>query len=166
MRADFDRFALAEGPALRRFAVHLLGSATYADDVVQETLFKVSLRWSRLDGPLAYARLTLLNVVRDGARARRRRPETIGLHAVPERANGRDVAGDVAVRDELLRALASLPLQMRAVVVLRYVEDRSEAETAADLGISRGSVKSQGSRGLERMRAQLADNDRGEGARL
>jgi len=76
------------------------------------------------------------------------------------------VAGDVAVRDELLRALASLPLQMRAVVVLRYVEDRSEAETAADLGISRGSVKSQGSRGLERMRAQLADNDRGEGARL
>ena len=163
-RSEFDAFAVASAPALRRFAIHLVGDASNADDVVQETLLRLSLRWPRVDSPMAYARLTLLNVVRDAARARSRRPEVMGLSPV-DRDSGIDVAGDVAARDEVLAALAALPLRMRAVVVLRHVEDLSEAETAAALGTSVGSVKSQSSRGLARLRSLLRQDDSEAGAR-
>lgn len=68
----------------------------------------------------------------------------------------------IDARDELLRALATLPPRMRAVIVLRYYDDLSEADTAEALGISAGSVKAQASRGLDRLRTALTTLETGE----
>ena len=83
-----------------------------------------------------------------GRRDPRRRP----AHA--DRAPG-DAYAAYDTRDEIARAVLALPPRMRAVVVLRYFDDLSEADTAAALGMSVGSVKSQASRGLERLRSVL-----------
>jgi RNA polymerase sigma factor (sigma-70 family) len=83
--------------------------------------------------------------------------ETLGdVPAHADRAHG-DAYAALDTRDELGRAVLQLPARMRAVIVLRYFEDLSEADTATALGMSVGSVKSQASRGLDRLRAVMAE---------
>ena len=149
--AEFDEFVRTRHAALLRFAHLLTGDPHAAADLVQEALEKAGLRWRgirRQDAPEQYVRRSMLNShINHG---RRRRREHLVADA-PERS-GRDAEP----RDEALwRLLATLPPQQRAVLVLRFYEDLSEVETARVLGCAVGTVKSNTSRALARLRAAL-----------
>jgi RNA polymerase sigma-70 factor (sigma-E family) len=137
---------------LLRMAYLLAGSWPGAEDLVQSVLVKVMGRWSRIDDPMAYLRRAMVN--QQASVWYRLRAEVL-TPRLPERSVTGDVSEETAQRDELMRALAKLPPRTRAVVVLRYWEDLSEAETAEILGCSVGAVKSQGSRGLAQLRIAL-----------
>ena len=113
--------------------------------------------WRRVRGdPEAYLRRTMYRMAVDSWRVRRRQG-VVSLCAAEfvepvNRAGGLDGMDGVAERDALVGALAALPPRQRAVLVLRYWEQMSEAETAAVLGCTAGTVKSSASRGLARMR--------------
>lgn len=157
--AAFAEFVTREWSRLVRVAHLLTGDPGRAEDLVQQTLVKVHRHWRKVHregSPYAYTRAALVNESTSWWR-RKRVPESLG--DIPARADRdpRDAYAGVDNRDALIGALRSLPPRMRAIVVLRYYDDLSEAETAAALGISVGSVKSQTSRGLERMRAVLGE---------
>ena len=163
---DFARFVRARWDSLVRTAYLLTGDRGRAEDLVQTTLVKVHRRWSHVaaESPYAYTRAALANESASWWR-RRRVAESLGdvpVHA--DRAHG-DAYAAVDARDELARAVLRLPPRMRAVIVLRYFEDLSEADTAAALGMSAGSVKSQASRGLERLRTVMQEQDDPTGER-
>ncbi|WP_425570993.1 SigE family RNA polymerase sigma factor [Rugosimonospora acidiphila] len=139
---------------LLRTAYLLTGTWPNAEDLVQIALMKAMRNWSRIDDPMAYLRRALANQRATIWSRMRRQPLPVGK--LPDHPDSRDLAESVAQRDELLRALAGLPPRMRAVLVLRYWEDLSEADTAGILGCSIGSVKSQASRGLAQLRSVLA----------
>jgi RNA polymerase sigma-70 factor (sigma-E family) len=150
--------------ALLRTAYLVVWDAADAEDLVQECLLAVARRWPRvrrMDHPHAYARRVLVNLALDGAQRRtRRRRELVGdeaatLSAVPDDDAARRLHA-VGVRAELLQALGTLPPRQRAVLVLRYFEDLSEAQVAELLGCSVGTVKSTTSRGLTRLHAALS----------
>jgi RNA polymerase sigma-70 factor (sigma-E family) len=154
---EFRRFVQARWQALVRTAYLLTGDQGRAEDLVQQTLVKVHRRWDHISrdettgGPYAYTRAALANESASWWR-RRRVAETLGdVPAHADRATG-DAYAAYDTRDELARAVLALPPRMRAVVVLRYFDDLSEAATAEALGMSLGSVKSQASRGLDRLR--------------
>ncbi len=163
-RADFEQFVTASSDALLRTAYLVVWDPVEAEDLVQECLLAVARRWPRvrgMDHPHAYARRVLINLALDGAKRRtRRRRELVGddagtLTAVPDESSARRLNA-VGVRAELIAALATLPPRQRAVLVLRYFEDLSEAQVAELLGCSVGTVKSTASRGLTRLQAALA----------
>lgn len=148
--AEFTAFVRASSSALTKTAWFLTGDAELARDLVQEAYVKTYLAWGRIRPveAVGYARKVLVNLNID--RWRRRRPESVGN--VPERpVPSAESAADE--RDRVARMLAGLPRQQRAVVVLRYLDDLSEQDTAACLGISVGAVKSAASRGLAALRA-------------
>lgn len=151
----FTAFAVARTPALSRIAYLLCGDEHRAADLVQLALERTFRAWSRVeDGdPFAYARRVIATARIDGWRRTRRDVLTdpAGLRSPAVR----DATGTVLDRDELVRALRQLPESQRRVVVLRYLLDCSEAQTADELNISLGSVKSAGSRGLGRLRELL-----------
>ena len=125
-----------------------------AQDLLQVALERAWRRRrtiARNDNTEAYVRKALVNASIDRWRWLRRRDER-PLDAAGPGPSGGDPASLVARRDELIRALAALPPRQRAVLVLRYWEDLSEAEVARVLGCSVGTVKSQASRGLARLR--------------
>ena len=162
-RADFERFVRDNTDSLLRTAYLIVGDLPEAEDLVQETLLKASRRWprvSRMDRPAAYARRVLVNLALDGSRHRsRRRRELTGepTAELPDATNGLHAIDE---RDELLVALAELPPRQRAVLVLRYFLDLPEADVAAALKCSLGTVKSSASRGLARLEQALtATND-------
>jgi RNA polymerase sigma-70 factor (sigma-E family) len=150
---DFSDFVKVRYADLLRTAYLLTGTTHTAEDLVQTSLLRVLRRWHRIEDPLAYVRRCMVN--ERTSWWRRLRGIEVLAATPPERSRG-DHADDVANRDELLTALAGLPARMRAVLVLRYWEDLSEADTAALLHCSPGSVKSQASRGLARLREVLA----------
>jgi len=158
---EFARFVRARWDQLVRTAYLLTGDRGRAEDLVQTTLVKVHRRWSHIasvESPYAYTRAALANESASWWR-RRRVAETLGEvphHA--DRAPG-DAYAAFDTRDEIAQAVLGLPPRMRAVVVLRYFDDLSEADTAAALGMSVGSVKSQSSRGLDRLRSALRGSD-------
>ena len=154
--ADLERFLAQRGDHLLRTAVLLTGSREAGEDLLQTAVERLLRRWRRFDGdPEGYLRRTLCNLAIDGyRRAGLRRQKELLLRAGPRQAQ--DVTGDVDLRDALVRLLLQLPARQRAVLVLRYWEQLTEAETAAILGCSEGTVKSAGSRGLTRMR-ELAE---------
>lgn len=137
---------------LLRIAYLLTGSWPGAEDLVQSVLVKTMGRWSKIDDPMAYLRRAMVN--QQSSVWRRLRGEVLTAR-LPDRSTVGDLSEEAAQRDELMRALAKLPPRTRAVVVLRYWEDLSEAETAEVLGCSVGAVKSQGSRGLAQLRGVL-----------
>ncbi len=159
---EFADFVTARYRALVRTGFALTGDAGHAEDLAQSALIRTYLHWNRLREPAnaeAYARRTL---VRLALRERQRRwhgeisadrlPEPI--RAVVPGADREDLAIDVR------SALAALPLDQRAVLVLRYLDDQSEAETAQMLGIAPGTVKSRAARGLASLRkAGLLDRE-------
>ena len=154
---EFRQFVQARWHSLVRTAFLLTGDQGRAEDLVQTVLVKVHRRWGHVahaGSPYAYTRAALANESASWWR-RRRVAETLGeVPAHADRARG-DAYAAYDTRDEVARAVLALPPRMRAVVVLRYFDDLSEADTAEALGVSTGSVKSQASRGLERLRAVL-----------
>ncbi|WP_433047675.1 SigE family RNA polymerase sigma factor [Dactylosporangium sp. CS-033363] len=152
----FEQFVRLRYAELLRTAYLLTGSVAGAEDLVQSCLLKVMPRFERIDEPLPYLRRAMVNQRTSWWRALRR--ELLSAR-VPERAGG-DPAAAYTERSALVAELKKLPERMRAVLVLRYWEDLSEAETAAVLGCSVGSVKSQASRGLARLRVLLESGER------
>ncbi len=157
---DFTAFVVERRRVLLRTAYLLCGNWNQAEDVVQIALAKLYVAWPRVQreaGADAYARQIVVRTAVDEWRRPWRR-EVSGrgalLAEVPDRG-GRDVAGELALRS----ALTGLPRRQRQVVVLRYWSGLSVAETAADLRISEGTVKSCTSRALARLQELLTDRD-------
>ena len=153
MREGFDDFVRSRSTGLLRIAYLLTGDRHSAEDLVQEVLEQMYVRWRRIHGmPEAYARRALVNRSANRWRRRGRRPETaLGSHDVA----APDHSEHVVIRDAVLEALRGLPPRQRAAVVLRYLEDLPVAEVARALDCSEGNVKSSVSRGLTRLRAAL-----------
>jgi RNA polymerase sigma-70 factor (sigma-E family) len=154
---DFHDFVVGQWQALLRTAYLLTGDRGEAEDLVQSALVRVHRNWHRIerrDAPAVYARRVLVNLNASIWRRRLRLREH-PTDELPERP-GADAAEAHALRDELRRACLKLPPRQRAVLVLRYFEDQTEADTAATLGISVGAVKSQTSRGLDKLRVIMA----------
>lgn len=149
-REAFTRWAGERQLALLRTAVLLTGDQQRAEDLVQEALTKVAMRWRRLsDGnPEAYARRI---IVRDNISWWRKRRHELVL-AVPDRPDPTDGYAAAETRRLLDDALGTLTARQRAVVVLRYYDDLTERQTADLLGVSVGTVKSQTHLSLRRLR--------------
>lgn len=163
--AAFVEFAASARPRLRRAAYLLCGDWDRASDFVQEGLIRVYVRWPRLlrnGGELAYARKAVVSAYLD--HARRRSSTERPAEADPTLASAEDVATAVVDREALMSALAGLAPRQRACVVLRYFEDLSVEQTAAVLGCTEGTVKSQTSRALFSLRTVLEDSPTGERA--
>lgn len=157
--ADFTAWVAARHPALHRTAYLLCGGNTHnADDLTQTTLAKLYLAWSRIQDRSqidAYARRIMVNEHRSTWRKASRRREVVS-EQVPERGMpGQEYDGQ---GDAVWQLVQTLPPKQRAVVVLRYYDDLSEAEIAAALGISPGTVKSQASRALAALRTRVPDH--------
>ncbi|MEJ7796074.1 MAG: SigE family RNA polymerase sigma factor [Nocardioides sp.] len=151
--AGFSEYVAARQTALLRTAYLLTGHRQDAEDLVQMTLVKVVPHWSKLHGdPDAYVRTVM---VRESvSRWRRRRWREIVGATAPEPVT--DVPSS-ETRLDLQRALAALAPKQRAVVVLRFLEDLSVAETAQVLGVAEGTVKTQTRDALARLRQLLPD---------
>jgi RNA polymerase sigma-70 factor (sigma-E family) len=156
---DFEAWLVAREPALQRTAHLLTGDVHSAQDLVQTTLAKLYLAWDRVrtsDNVDAYARKALVNEYRTAWRRPVRRAERV-VEAVPDRPAPESPAYDGS-REAVWRFVCSLPAKQRTVVVLRFYEQLTEAEIADLMGISVGTVKSQSSRALASLRAQLPDH--------
>jgi RNA polymerase sigma-70 factor (sigma-E family) len=154
--ATYDAFVIAASPQLLRLAYRLTGDRHLAEDLLQSSLLKVARQWPRArEHPTAYAQRTIVNLATDGWRRRRARPPEIGMAAVPDRQHpSEQTAYDE--REVLFAALRQLKPRQRAVLVLRFWEDRSIDDTAELLNTSTGNIKSTTHRGLERLRTILA----------
>jgi RNA polymerase sigma-70 factor (sigma-E family) len=147
---EFRAFVRAQTPALTRAAYLLTGDRHQAQDLVQSALANTALRWSAaVQNPGAYTRKALYHQAVSRWRWLRRRPESLpGILPEPTpRPND-----DVELRIVVQVALAKLTPRQRAVLVLRYFEDLSEADAAAVLGCAVGTVKSQTRHALSRLR--------------
>jgi RNA polymerase sigma-70 factor (sigma-E family) len=152
---EFTEFMIGRWQAFVRFGYGLTGDLGLAEDLAQTALARAYAAWPRVrsaSDPDAYVRRIMVNSNRSRFRGRR----------VPEYLTGSPpdlVVGDQVGADgdaaELRAALLSLPAGQRAVVVLRYWMDLSEAETAAALGCSVGNVKSQAARALAKLRSSV-----------
>ncbi len=152
----FTAFVREHGERHLRVAVLLTGDWHAAEDLVQASLVKLYRAWPRLDtrtDPDAYLRRIVINTHRSWWRARWRRETPAAV--LPERGSGEDIADRHAIGLLMRQALARLPRQQRAVLVLRYYEDLPEAEVARLLGCSPGSVKTHAHRGLRTLRELL-----------
>jgi len=149
----FREFVRARIGPLSRVAYLLTGDHHAAEDLLQSALMKLAGRWGRLaaDGhPEAYLRKVLYHEHISAWRRRSRRPEV--WLSLPERGTGVDEADEVVRRLVLRQALDKLTRKQRSVLVLRYFEDLSEADTADALDCSVGTVKSQTNYALGRLR--------------
>jgi len=165
-RQRFEAFVADVGDGLVRTAYLMTGDLSEAEDLAQETLLRCARNWKRvrsMEYPAAYGRRILVHLVIDGGGRRRRRNDELetgatDLDRYADDSAARVLRGIDALADFRL-ALAALPQRQRAVIVLRYWEDLSEAAVAELLGCSLGTVKSTASRGIARLRATLTDND-------
>jgi RNA polymerase sigma-70 factor (sigma-E family) len=164
-REDFRAYVEARSPALLRTAYLLTGVRGDAEDLLQTALAKTYLSWDRIrerQAVDAYVRRVLTTTAISWWR--RRRVGEVSVAAVPEGPVDADPTRDADLHDALWRALGELPRRARAMVVLRYYEDLTEAEVAEALGVSTGTVKSAVSRALARLRVDavalgLRDDD-------
>ena len=157
---EFDDFVRERSAVLLRTAYALVGDYGHAEDLLQTALLRTARRWTAArDAPEAYARQVLVNLCRDRVRWLRRRPPESAMTEGVEPADGQSrLAEQVDEQRYLVQALMGLPAGQRQVVVLRFLEDLSVAETADLLGISTGTVKSYTSRALSSLRVNLNDN--------
>jgi RNA polymerase sigma-70 factor (sigma-E family) len=160
--SEFDEFVATCSSRLLRTAYLLTRDHGRAEDLLQTALAKTWLSWSRIDGqPTAYVRKILINTYATWWRRRWNDERPTG--ELPDQAYD----DDRAEAHDLWAALGRLPRGQRAVIVLRYFEDLSEAETARVLDCSVGTVKSQCAKALAKLRydGALVDDARGEAAR-
>jgi RNA polymerase sigma-70 factor (sigma-E family) len=155
-RSRYEEFVAVNGDELVKLAYAICGDRGRAEDAVQEALTRVYQRWSRLTDPLAYARRTAINATRDDWRRSMRADRARGEVARLPPTNVDEPHERLVTNSALMDALDELPHGQRAVIVLRYGSQLSEAETAAALGITTGTVKSQTARALARMREVLS----------
>jgi RNA polymerase sigma-70 factor (sigma-E family) len=158
---DFSAYVRGRYTHLVRIAYLLCGDKAQAEDVTQSALAKTYRAWPRIrdTGALdAYVRRAIVNETTSWWRraARRERP----VADLPDQPAPGDPGEQTADRSELVPALRALPPGQRAVMVLRYFEDLSEEQTAAALGVSVGTVKSQHARGLATLRRSLVRAER------
>lgn len=165
---EFGQFMTARWPGLVRLAYGLTGDRWLAEDVAQAALASAYAAWWRVrraDDPDAYVRRILINT--SHRRFRRQRvaeqahePHELASSPLPDAAVA-DPAELIGERSALLAALRELPARQRAIVLLRYWDDLSDAQVAAILGCSPGTVRSQASRALARLRGSAMLADRG-----
>lgn len=152
-REDFRSYVAARSPALLRTAYMLSGNRADAEDLLQTALAKTYLAWDRIrerEAVDGYVRRIMVNT--QTSWWRKRKVDEYPTGELPEGPAGRDVTADLDLHDALWTALSGLPKRQRAMVVLRYYEDLSEAETAEVMGVSVGTVKSTTSRALSKLR--------------
>ena len=163
----FREFVDARWPALVRFAWTLVGDRGHAEDLVETALERTWRRWRHVrdGGAEAYVRTAVVHLAISGSRRRRVRETALGEGLEPRGADSSptagadDLADERAVQDVVWVELQKLPPRMRAVVVLRFLEDQSEARTAELLGCSVGSVKSQTARAIAQLRERAGLRD-------
>jgi RNA polymerase sigma-70 factor (sigma-E family) len=155
--AEFSEYMAARQPSLLRTAYLLTGDRHTAEDLVQTALAKLYLSWDKVqrqDSLDGYVRRILVNEHNSLWRRPWKKRET-PTDELPEQAGEPQQGGTDA---DLWALVQGLPRKQRAAVVLRYYEQMSEAETAAVLGVSVGTVKSQTSRALASLRARVGEN--------
>lgn len=158
---DFDSFVRVHTPALLKSAYLLTGNRIDAEELVQDTLVRLYPKWQRVaeaPAPLAYVRRSLINNFVSGTRAPSRR-ESLAAD-VPDVASPIDLAGRAGDREVVRRMLGSLPPKQRAVMVLRYYHDLTDAQIADEVGCREGTVRSILSRTLKALRDELPIADR------
>jgi RNA polymerase sigma-70 factor (sigma-E family) len=163
---SFEEYAAVSWPMLYRSAYLLAGNHADAEDLAQQALIKAHRAWAKVsasDSMNAYVRRILTNTFLSSRRPKARRLELLtdelpdwgGASGTEGRPTGTPGASDE--RMALWPHVKQLPRQQRAVIVLRYFEDLSEAEIAETLGCSRGTVKSTAHRALKSLKAALDD---------
>ncbi|KMS83339.1 RNA polymerase sigma70 factor [Streptomyces regensis] len=160
--AGFGEFVEANLPGLLRYGHALTGNQHDAADLVQTVLEKIGSRWPSVQrkaaDPAAYVRRSMANA--HISRWRKHRRESL-VADLPE--SGAATPADPFEHEPLWQALKDLPPRQRAVIVLRYYEELSEAEIAASLGVSTGTVKSQASKAIATLRGKLTGGPEPEG---
>ncbi|ALC28729.1 SigE family RNA polymerase sigma factor [Streptomyces bacillaris] len=153
--ASFSSYVRARGPVLLRTARSLTANPCDAEDLLQTALAKTYVAWERIEDHRAldgYVRRALLNT--RTSQWRKRKVDEFACEELPEQGGtpAPDPAEQQSLHDAMWRAVLKLPDRQRAMVVLRYYEDLSEAQTAEVLGVSVGTVKSAVSRALGKLR--------------
>ncbi|GAA1302963.1 SigE family RNA polymerase sigma factor [Saccharothrix xinjiangensis] len=151
MTTSFEEFAAAQVTPLLRYATVLTGDPHLAQDVVQECLLRAQQRWARISGvdaPVAYLKRMVTN---EYLSWRRRLKTHLPLTGVDP--PGPDLTGHYDEREDMLQRIDKLPRKQKAAVVLRFYEGFDDAEIAATLGCSQGTVRSHISRALATLRA-------------
>lgn len=157
MVVTFEQFASMRLARLLRMCTAICRDPVLAEDLVQEVLIKVQVRWaqiSRLDIPEAYVRRMLVN---EYLSARRRSAGTVAQADVGAVGNAPDHADVHAEREALRSEIAQLPPRQQVVLALRYYEGLSDAEIAGVLGCRAGTVRGYASRALHSLRVQLTE---------
>jgi len=161
---EFATFVRVHTTALMGTAMLLTGDRTSAEDLLQDTLVRLYPRWDRVrdaELPLAYVRRSLTNNFLNGRRGRNNAAKREVLRPeAPEAIFEPDIAGRITDADLVRELLRSLPERQRAVLVLRFLQDLSDTEIAAELHIRPGTVRSIVSRSLATLRAQTGRRDR------
>lgn len=151
--ASFEEFVRTTAPSLMRTATLLCGDRDAGEDLLQATYARAFSRWRMVrqaENPMAYTRRIMTRTL--VSQRRRRSSSELPVADVPDRPQA---GADPTLRLSLLEALAMLPPKDRAVLVLRFWEDRSVAETAAELGISENACRTRTSRALTRLRVHF-----------
>jgi RNA polymerase sigma-70 factor (sigma-E family) len=167
---DFEDYVRDHGRALEKYAYVLTGHPAEAQDLVQTALTKAYRRWRRVSAvehPDAYVRRIVTNCYLDQRRRRSssERPtaqlsDSAGAPAFAGSKAFADPAEQVVSRDAIVRALQTLSPHQRAVLVLRHFLDLDDEAIATEMGCGRATVRSHASRGLDRMRNELGQQDR------
>jgi RNA polymerase sigma-70 factor (sigma-E family) len=156
---DFTDFVAVASARLFRTAYAVCGDHQLAEDALQAGLVSAYASWSRVaraDDSEAYVRRIVINQLFAWHRRSWKRRE-VSYAVVPEPPANPPSQDRLVDAEPVWQALSELPARQRAVVVLRYVEDLSERETAELLGIRRGTVKSQAAGGLAQLRVRLGE---------
>jgi RNA polymerase sigma-70 factor (sigma-E family) len=161
--ADLELFLAERGDHLLRTAVLLAGTREAGEDLLQTALERLFKRWATIEGdPEGYLRRTLYHLAADRWRQQAAGRRQLRLLRAGASTVVPDPMAAVDVRDSLVRLLVQLPPRQRAVIVARYWEQLSEAESAEILGCSIGTVKSATARGLSRLRELSGSSGRAQ----
>jgi RNA polymerase sigma-70 factor (sigma-E family) len=162
---DLSDWVAARGPRLVSFGYLLCHDRDLAQDLAQEALARLHLRWRTIsrDGDVeAYVRRSMLNQMLSWRRRRSWSEHPVERSRIEQAGSpAPDHADDIGIREEVWALLGSLPLRQRAVIVLRFYEDRTDAEIANLIGCREATVRSHASKALARLRDQLDHQTQG-----